>query len=188
MKESIRLLSNAGINIMVLYHLTQEYYGDYWKPDLVKMHASEYEYVNHARICMSPTIEQCLIALNYTKGNGEIPYYVYSQDIPGSKLILNDYLNKKHWIFDSHITHETWLVKPVTLLFLGKILVDNSECYDKYFYPLRQVLDSNTKKWNKDSRFKLIKPKYKWIDKANNLNFFSSYDWVIILNTLDLYD
>jgi hypothetical protein len=67
------------------------------------------------RICVAPTIEQCLVAVPYSScGHG---FTVYRTKSP--VLATRPYPTKD--IFDWKVTREGWLLKPTTFIKIGSI-------------------------------------------------------------------
>lgn len=66
------------------------------------------------RICVSPSLEQCIIA---------VPYYyntIFSVYRTKTKVKANRPIN----VFDSKITQEGWLIKPTTFIKMGTLDID----------------------------------------------------------------
>lgn len=62
---------------------------------------------NIKRICVAPTMAQCIVALDRTMLNGPIKFYRTRE-----KVIVSE----PYGISDVHITNEKWLTKPTTFI------------------------------------------------------------------------
>jgi hypothetical protein len=83
---------------------------------------------NYARICVSPSIEQCLVA---------IPYDAY--DIFAVYRTKNKELAERPLdIFDAEITEEGWLTKPTNFELIGKIDLHSIKNKRGYRLPIKE--------------------------------------------------
>ena len=75
-----------------------------------------YEEPAGARICVAPTIEQCITALTY---NLHQTFYIYR-----TKNIIKAKEPSENAIFDVEITNEGWIEIPMTFVKIGKLDFD----------------------------------------------------------------
>lgn len=73
------------------------------------------------RICVAPTIEQCLTALPYCEGS---EYTVY-------RTVKRLKAMKPVNVFDSKVTQEGWLQKPTEFIKLGRIFVGDVNAHNE---------------------------------------------------------
>lgn len=69
------------------------------------------------RICVAPTIEQCLTAIPYFFSD---TFAIYRTE---KQVIANQPLN----VFDAEITHEGWIQSPTTFVKMGKLNLEDVE-------------------------------------------------------------
>lgn len=108
------------------------------------------------RLCVSPSIEGCLIAiLNYNKIREHVgdKFYVYTPEKPFSqyKHKTNKEIVKDKLVFDANITKEAWILEPCKLKLYGII-------------KLKKVKDLKKKPTvEKNIKMNTIKLDYEWI-------------------------
>jgi len=108
------------------------------------------------RLCVSPSIEGCLIAiLNYKKIREHVgdKFYVYTPEKPFSqyKHKTNKEIVKDKLVFDANITKEAWILEPCKLKLYGII-------------KLKKVKDLKKKPTvEKGIKMNTIKLDYEWI-------------------------
>lgn len=108
------------------------------------------------RLCVSPSIEGCLIAiLNYNKirEHAGDKFYVYTPEKPFSqyKHKTNKEIVKDKLVFDANITKEAWILEPCKLKLYGII-------------KLKKVKDLKKKPTvEKNIKMNTIKLDYEWI-------------------------
>ena len=108
------------------------------------------------RLCVSPSIEGCLIAiLNYNKIREHVgdKFYVYTPEKPFSqyKHKTNKEIVKDKLVFDANITKEAWILEPCKLKLYGII-------------KLKKVKDLKEKPTvEKNIKMNTIKLDYEWI-------------------------
>jgi hypothetical protein len=116
---------------MVLYHLTPKFLGAkcFLKP---KSHGDN----NPDRICTTPSVAQCLLAIPMDSLNGT-PLKVY-------KCNTTEYISAGHAEFDTSITKEKWILTPqkfklvatlnseISLFIRSFVYADNSGIEDNH--------------------------------------------------------
>ena len=108
------------------------------------------------RLCVSPSIEGCMIAiLNYKKIREHVgdKFYVYTPEKPFSeyKHKTNKEIVKDKLVFDANITKEAWILEPCKLKLYGII-------------KLKKVKDLKEKPTvEKNIKMNTIKLDYEWI-------------------------
>lgn len=97
------------------YHVTEEYWGDrkVLKPRSIGCNRDISE-LNIPRICVAPSIEQCLIAIYISR---KYDYCVYRTLNPISDCDIKNPIR----ISDAYITEEKWIIKKTTFIYLGNI-------------------------------------------------------------------
>jgi len=100
------------------YHITQKdwRYKKKLKPKSYGSNRGDEE-PNDRRICVSPTIEGCLLALGCCLG-GSRPAYVYRT----SSIVI---AKKPYNVDDAKITGEMWLIRPTSFELFGRIIIRN---------------------------------------------------------------
>lgn len=144
---------------MKLYHISfRDNLSGIWKPQLPAgselNSGGKYTEPDIPRICLSPTIDQCFIAIypNISKfyeekGIKHLTFYVYQ---PEGKV---NAVNTKG-VWDSHITDEKWLLEPTKMILVGEVEISvdhNKEIWTNPF---------NDRK--RESKFVSLKPKCKF--------------------------
>ena len=98
-----------------------------------------------ARTCVSPTIEGCLVALGYCLSLRK-KVYIYRTE---NKVLAENPYN----VFDSYITKEKWLIKPIKFKKIGILNnkfpeeirwlqvggIDNLDMQVKYLFKLKKM-------------------------------------------------
>lgn len=106
----------------MLYHISLEkLLHDSLSPRIPKSRA-EWENTEIQRICLSPSVEECLTAINenftellYEQNSLDVPLigYIYSVDestINSSNVVLPKELYDKKYVLDSLVTQEHWII------------------------------------------------------------------------------
>lgn len=75
------------------------------------------------RICVAPTIEQCIVAIPYTYHS---IFSIYRTESMVNATNPDD-------VFDSGITHEGWILEPTTFIKIGTINFENVETQLKLY-------------------------------------------------------
>lgn len=106
---------------------------------------------NTKRICVSPTLEQCLTAVPYSKTD---KYFIYRTS---RKVIAK----KSREVFDSEITQEGWLTISTSFIRIGTL---NIEDVNKQQVKVKYATAS-------DGNLELSKELYKWWVRINPWRF-----------------
>lgn len=96
------------------YHITQKKWPERVK--LIPRSEGEHRLDNEPlieRICVSPTIEGCLVALGSCLLLSR-PIYIY-------RTIKKVSVKNPYRVLDSHVTKEKWIIKPIKFMKIGKI-------------------------------------------------------------------
>lgn len=101
------------MNLKYYYHLTQKI----WPNNIIlkpkKIFNKSDDEPNIHRICVSPTIKECLMAL------GSTLWYKNSIFIFRTKYKIKS--SPCFGVIDSHLTNERWILKPCNFIKIGKI-------------------------------------------------------------------
>ena len=132
-----------------LYHVsTKNLNGQVLHPKIPHNYLTEQdlEESKTARICFSPNIDRCLMALSENLKGKEL--YVH---IPLDKTKYEDVKNTQ--VPDSDLTKEKWVTCDVEMKCIGKIIVTESK-KKEYHYKTKDGKNHPLYKWN-----------WKWIEK-----------------------
>ncbi len=102
-----------------------------------------YEDGETPRVCFTPTVDQCLVALS--QNNKGKTFYVYSPE-DMSKIVV--YKPNKKAVPDSDITDELWAIQSVKLKRVGKIFCDGDAGEDGLPYTYGDGKKAELYKWN----------------------------------------
>lgn len=118
----------------MLYHISLEKLNNNSLSPRIPESRAKWENTEIPRICLSPTIEGCLTAINenfsellYQQNSLDIPLigYIYSIDertINVSNLVLPEELYDKAYVFDSLVTQEHWVINQDVKLDKPKVV------------------------------------------------------------------
>ena len=125
------LKNNMKINFnknLTFYHISDKDLGPecVFKPNLINW---EYEFKHIPRICVAPSILQCMLAIGGVRGNYKIiDFFVYSISIDKLNPALDMKTPKK--IEDYHITKEAWIIKSMMFTKVGHLIRHEWGGYD----------------------------------------------------------
>lgn len=102
-----------------------------------------YEDGETPRVCFSPTVDQCLMALSQKTTN--MPFYVYE---PENISKIDVYQPNEKAVPDCKITGELWVVQPVTLKRVGKIICQEDAGKDGLEYTYGDGKKAELYEWN----------------------------------------
>ena len=129
---------------MNLYHLSTNPGIQYLEPQIPSNYMTKHGFENDkiARACVAPSIEDCIVAINYKK-KGDI-FFVYS---PVGKPKI--YQPTSDEVPDVDITHEVWILNRVKVKMVGKIrILDPIEKPMKYYYGKNKEYHANLYGYN----------------------------------------
>lgn len=103
------------------------------------------------RICASPTIDGCIMAIGYNnvigekrdengvqyKKHGYRDFYVYATEKSRGTYVPNEKIVNKKLVFDAHMTGEVWFTSPTKFEKVGKIRIYNKNPKTFDYKPLR---------------------------------------------------
>lgn len=112
---------------MRLYHITSDLGQEPVKTFIPRVPTvfPEFEDSTTPRVCLCPSIEECILAVNYSEyfhRKGAL-MRVYSCEVTAENkhmFLTSDYLMRNNMVSDAFETHEVWCIEPITM---------NSKCY-----------------------------------------------------------
>jgi hypothetical protein len=112
---------------------------------------------NTERICVTPSLEQCIVA---------VPYY-YDTIFSVYKTKYKEIAERPIDIFDSKITQEGWLIKPTIFTKIGKLNIDQIISFygkeNKDFHMFEDAATAGILTYSKEA--------YRWWTKHNPWQF-----------------
>ena len=140
-KEELKLIKPKHLINLKLYHVSESKKITRLNPRVPKNERTEIGVENSTtkRICLAPSIEQCLQAINVEKGK---EYCVY---VPKKNLMYyNIYKCSDKEVPDSNITDEYWCLGPM-------------EVEPLYLIKIGAEIETNSNKYSNAINYKIIK-------------------------------
>lgn len=135
---------------MDLYRLTDRYMREnttfYPRIPINSMTRNGYEDNHTARVCFSPSIQECLMALSQKNTNKSFFVYVPNVDERRLKRMIT-HPNKKQ-VPDVELTNEIWVLKPIPVVLIGSILVTGSKKERGFPYTYGNGQEAELYQWN----------------------------------------
>ena len=102
----------------------------------------EYPEPDIPRICLSPTIRQCFLAIypnihHYftEKFYPYMDFYLYRpKTIAKDSVVTTEELTNKRYVHDAHVTGEIWLTRPTRFVLIDRVRVFNTNSSKGLYY------------------------------------------------------